>query len=91
VSSSGGFGDWVGPVFLVRTPLLRAGVRHAAAAANQGGGNHAALPRHRAGETAVMGGTGWGLTCHTPVLGNRTEGSIRVPRMFKSHVRPTIW
>jgi hypothetical protein len=29
--------------------------------------------------------------CHTPVLGNRTEASIRVPRMFKSHVRPTIW
>jgi hypothetical protein len=26
--------------------------------------------------------------CHTPVLGNRTEASIRVPRMFKSHVRP---
>jgi hypothetical protein len=25
--------------------------------------------------------------CHTPVLGNRTEASIRVPRMFKSHVR----
>jgi hypothetical protein len=29
--------------------------------------------------------------CHTPVLGNRTKASIRVPRMFKSHVRPTIW
>jgi hypothetical protein len=29
--------------------------------------------------------------CHTPVLGNRTEASIRVPRMFKSHVRPTLW
>ena len=29
--------------------------------------------------------------CHTPVLGNRTEASIRVSRMFKSHVRPTIW
>jgi hypothetical protein len=28
---------------------------------------------------------------HTPVLGNRTEASIRVPRMFKSEVRPTIW
>jgi hypothetical protein len=24
--------------------------------------------------------------CHTPVLGNRTEASIRVLRMFKSHV-----
>jgi hypothetical protein len=24
--------------------------------------------------------------CHTPVLRNRTEASIRVPRMFKSHV-----
>jgi hypothetical protein len=23
--------------------------------------------------------------CHTPVLRNRTEASIRVPRMFKSH------
>jgi hypothetical protein len=32
-----------------------------------------------------------GLNCHTPVLGNRTEASIRVPRMFKSHVEPTIW
>jgi hypothetical protein len=29
--------------------------------------------------------------CHTPVLENRTKSSIRVPRMFKSHVRPTIW
>jgi hypothetical protein len=29
--------------------------------------------------------------CHTPVLGNRAEASIHVPRMFKSHVRPTIW
>jgi hypothetical protein len=29
--------------------------------------------------------------CHTPVLGNRTEDSIRVPRVFKSHARPTIW
>jgi hypothetical protein len=29
--------------------------------------------------------------CHTVVLGNRTEASIRVPRMLKSHVRPTIW
>jgi hypothetical protein len=29
--------------------------------------------------------------CHTSVLGNRTEASIRVPIMFKSHVRPTIW
>jgi hypothetical protein len=29
--------------------------------------------------------------CHTPVLENRTEASIRVPKMFKSHVRPTIW
>jgi hypothetical protein len=24
-------------------------------------------------------------SCHTPVLRNRTEASIRVPRMFKSH------
>jgi hypothetical protein len=24
--------------------------------------------------------------CHTPVLKNKTEVSIRVPRMFKSHV-----
>jgi hypothetical protein len=24
-------------------------------------------------------------TCHIPVLRNRTEASIRVPRMFKSH------
>jgi hypothetical protein len=31
------------------------------------------------------------VLCHTPVLGNRTVASIRVPRMFKSHVRPTIW
>jgi hypothetical protein len=31
------------------------------------------------------------LECHTPILGNRTEASIRVPRMFKSHVRPIIW
>jgi hypothetical protein len=23
--------------------------------------------------------------CHTPVLKSRTESSIRVPRMFKSH------
>jgi hypothetical protein len=23
--------------------------------------------------------------CHTPILRNRTEASIRVPRMFKSH------
>jgi hypothetical protein len=29
--------------------------------------------------------------CHTLVLGNRTKASIRAPRMFKSHVRPTIW
>jgi hypothetical protein len=29
--------------------------------------------------------------CHTSVLGNRTEASIRVPIMFKSHVRPIIW
>jgi hypothetical protein len=29
--------------------------------------------------------------CHTPVLGNRTKASIRVPKMFKSHIRPTIW
>jgi hypothetical protein len=29
--------------------------------------------------------------CHTPVLENKTEASICVPRMFKSHVRPTIW
>jgi hypothetical protein len=29
--------------------------------------------------------------CHTPVLGNRTEASIRVPRMIKSHVRSIIW
>jgi hypothetical protein len=33
----------------------------------------------------------YGRTCHTLVLENRTEASIRVPRMFKSHVRPTIW
>jgi hypothetical protein len=26
-----------------------------------------------------------GAKCHTPVLRNRTEASIRVPRMFKSH------
>jgi hypothetical protein len=26
------------------------------------------------------------FNCHTPVLGNRTEASIRVPRMFHSHV-----
>jgi hypothetical protein len=25
--------------------------------------------------------------CHTPVLRNGTEASIRVPRMFKSHAR----
>jgi hypothetical protein len=31
------------------------------------------------------------LPCHTPVLGKRTEASIRVPKMFNSHVRPTIW
>jgi hypothetical protein len=24
-------------------------------------------------------------TCHTPVVKSRTESSIRVPRMFKSH------
>jgi hypothetical protein len=30
-------------------------------------------------------------SCHTLVLGNRTKASIRVSRMFKSHVRPTIW
>jgi hypothetical protein len=24
-------------------------------------------------------------SCHTPALRNRTEASIRVPRMFKSH------
>jgi hypothetical protein len=51
---------------------------------------------------AVMYGVidvGWGVKklfvfvgwCHTPVLENRTEASIRVPRMFKSHIRPTIW
>jgi hypothetical protein len=42
----------------------------------------------------LVGGARWPLRrgeCHTPVLGNRTEASIRVPRMFKSHVRPTIW
>jgi hypothetical protein len=32
-----------------------------------------------------------GRGCHTPVLENWTEASIRVSRMFKSHVRPTIW
>jgi hypothetical protein len=26
-----------------------------------------------------------------PVPRKRNEASIRVPRMFKSHVRPTIW
>jgi hypothetical protein len=25
------------------------------------------------------------VMCHTPVLTSRTEASIRVPRMFKSH------
>jgi hypothetical protein len=29
--------------------------------------------------------------CHTPFRERRNEASIRVPRMFKSHVRPTIW
>jgi hypothetical protein len=32
----------------------------------------------------------WGW-CHTPFWERRNEASIRVPRMFKSHVRPTIW
>jgi hypothetical protein len=31
------------------------------------------------------------LLCHTPFRERRNEASIRVPRMFKSHVRPTIW
>jgi tRNA-dihydrouridine synthase len=31
------------------------------------------------------------VDCHNPILGNRTEASIRVPRMFKSHVWPTVW
>jgi hypothetical protein len=31
------------------------------------------------------------LRCHTPFREKRNEASIRVPRMFKSHVRPTIW
>jgi hypothetical protein len=31
------------------------------------------------------------LSCHTPFRERRNEASIRVPRMFKSHVRPTIW
>jgi hypothetical protein len=26
-------------------------------------------------------------TCHTPVLKSRTEASIHVPRMFKSHAQ----
>jgi hypothetical protein len=30
-------------------------------------------------------------TCHTPFRERGNEASIRVPRMFKSHVRPTIW
>jgi hypothetical protein len=30
-------------------------------------------------------------SCHTPFRERRNEASIRVPRMFKSHVRPTIW
>jgi hypothetical protein len=29
--------------------------------------------------------------CHTSVLGIETKASIRVPRMFKSHVQRTIW
>jgi hypothetical protein len=29
--------------------------------------------------------------CHTPFQERGNEASIRVPRMFKSHVRPTIW
>jgi hypothetical protein len=29
--------------------------------------------------------------CHTPFRERGNEASIRVPRMFKSHVRPTIW
>jgi hypothetical protein len=29
--------------------------------------------------------------CHTPFRERGNETSIRVPRMFKSHVRPTIW
>jgi hypothetical protein len=52
---------------------------------------------------SVAGGSGGRVTpcavctmhketrCHTPVLRNETEASIRVPRMFKSHVRTTIW
>jgi hypothetical protein len=32
----------------------------------------------------------WGY-CRTTVLINRTEASICVSRMFKSHVRPTMW
>jgi hypothetical protein len=28
---------------------------------------------------------------HTPFRERGNEASIRVPRMFKSHVRPTIW
>jgi hypothetical protein len=31
------------------------------------------------------------ILCHTPFRERRNEASIRVPRMFKSHVRPTIW
>jgi hypothetical protein len=31
------------------------------------------------------------LFCHTPFRERGNEASIRVPRMFKSHVRPTIW
>jgi hypothetical protein len=29
--------------------------------------------------------------CHTPFRERGNEASIRVPKMFKSHVRPTIW
>jgi hypothetical protein len=29
--------------------------------------------------------------CHTPFRERWNEASIRVPRMFKPHVRPTIW
>jgi hypothetical protein len=35
--------------------------------------------------TAAADAAVW-VTCHTPVLKSRTEASIRVPRMFKSHV-----
>jgi hypothetical protein len=31
------------------------------------------------------------MLCHTPVLGNRTEASIHVLRMFKSHIQAIIW